>query len=115
LPSLHNPKTGRFVSATPDRALQQRRDAIQIALYVRTFRKNLKLDLKTGRRNIVDVLLEPPAELENMKLLDLLLAVPKIGRVKADHVLRCSRISTSRTIGELTQRQRTQLISRMYR
>ena len=41
----------------------------------------------------------------------MLLAVPKYGRVKANKVLQTCRISPSKTIGGLSDRQRTELVS----
>ena len=41
----------------------------------------------------------------------MLLAVPKYGRVKVNKVLVQCRISPSKTIGGLSQRQRTELVS----
>jgi hypothetical protein len=40
----------------------------------------------------------------------MLLAVPKIGRVKVNRLLAVARISPSKTIGGLSERQRTELI-----
>jgi hypothetical protein len=41
----------------------------------------------------------------------MLLAVPKYGRVKANKVLQQVRISPSKTIGGLSDRQRTELVA----
>jgi hypothetical protein len=46
---------------------------------------------------------------------DMLLAVPKYGRVKVNKVLQQCRISPSKTIGGLSQRQRTELVSMLRR
>jgi hypothetical protein len=46
---------------------------------------------------------------------DMLLAVPKYGRVKVNKVLVQCRISPSKTIGGLSQRQRTELVSMLRR
>jgi hypothetical protein len=43
----------------------------------------------------------------------MLLAVPKVGRVKANKVLNLCRISPSKTIGGLSERQRTELVELM--
>ncbi len=56
------------------------------------------------------MLLDPPACLETAKLLDLLLAVPGFGRVKANKVLTGCRISPSKTVGGLSARQRADLV-----
>jgi hypothetical protein len=45
------------------------------------------------------------------KVFDLLLAVPKYGRVRANRVLNQTRISPSKTVGGMSERQRRQLLS----
>jgi hypothetical protein len=94
----------------PERSLAQRMDALHKANDVRTRKANLKRDLKAGRAKIADVLLEPPEYLENAKVFDLLLAVPKYGRVKVNKVFVQCRISPSKTVGGLSERQRTELL-----
>ena len=80
-----------------------------------TRRAQLKRDLKAGRASIHDLLLEPPEYVETAKVFDMLLAVPKYGRVKVNKVLVQCRISPSKTIGGLSQRQRTELVSMLRR
>lgn len=94
----------------PERSLAQRMHALAYANEIRTQRATYKRDLKAGRADLVDGLLEPPAWLETAKVLDLLLAVPKVGRVKASKILRVVVVSPSKTIGGLSQRQRTELV-----
>ena len=102
-------------SAAPERSLVQRMDALQRANEIRTRRAQLKRDLRGGRISIHDLLLKPPDYLETAKVLDMLLAVPKIGRVKANKVLTTCRISPSKTIGGLSERQRAELVSLLRR
>ena len=99
---------------TPQRLLQ-RRDALARANDTRTQRAQLKRDLKAGRRSIQELLLDPPAFLERARVLEMLLAVPKYGRVKANTVLTHYRISPNRTFGALSQRQRAELASMLRR
>jgi hypothetical protein len=101
--------------AAPERSLQQRMDALARANDIRTRRAQLKRDLKGGRVSIHDLLLEPPEYIETAKVFDMLLAVPKYGRVKVNKVLVQCRISPSKTIGGLSQRQRTELVSMLRR
>ena len=101
--------------AAPERSPDQRMAALRRANEIRTARAQLKRDLKAGRRSIHDLLLEPPEFLATAKVLDLLLAVPKYGRVKANKVLLLCRISPSKTIGGLSARQRTELVSMLRR
>src|SRR5919205_1388946 len=101
--------------AAPERSLQQRMDALQRANIIRMRRAQLKRDLKAGRQTIHDLLLDPPDFLETAKVFDMLLAVPKYGRVKVNRVLTHCRISPSKTIGGLSQRQRRELVSYLSR
>ena len=101
--------------AAPERSLQQRMEALKRANQIRSARAQLKRDLKGGRRSIHDLLLEPPTYVETAKVADMLLAVPKYGRVKVNKVLQLCRISPSKTIGGLSQRQRAELVSMLRR
>ncbi|HWC27152.1 MAG TPA: integration host factor, actinobacterial type [Solirubrobacteraceae bacterium] len=97
-------------SAAPERSLTQRLDALTRANHVRSERAQLKKDLKAGRTSIHTLLLEPPDYIKTAKVFDLLLAVPKYGRVKVNKVLAQCRISPSKTIGGLSERQRAELV-----
>jgi len=99
----------------PERSLIQRLDALERANVVRTKRAQLKRDLKGGRRSIHELLMDPPDFVETAKVFDMLLAVPKYGRVKVNKVLTQCRISPSKTIGGLSQRQRDELVSLLRR
>jgi hypothetical protein len=102
-------------ATAPERSLIQRMDALNRANEIRTARAQLKRDLKAGRLAIHELLTEPPAYVETAKVFDLLLAVPKYGRVKANKVLTQCRISPSKTIGGLSQRQRAELVALLRR
>jgi len=93
----------------------QRMDALQRANAVRSRRAQLKRDLKAGRQSIHSLLLTPPEYVETAKVFDMLLAVPKYGRVKANRILAQCRISPSKTIGGLSERQRAELVSMLRR
>lgn len=97
--------------SVPDRSLVQRMEALNRANEIRTERAVLKRDLKAGRKSIHGYLLEPPTWLESMKLFDLMLACPKYGRVKVNKILHQCRISPSKTIGGLSERQRMEIAS----
>src|ERR1700742_4662716 len=113
MPPTTNPPAKH--SAAPERSLTQRLDALERANEVRTKRAQLKRDLKGGRESIHTLLLNPPEFVETAKVFDMLLAVPKYGRVKVNKVLVQCRISPSKTIGGLSQRQRTELVSMLRR
>ncbi len=102
-------------SAAPERSLVQRMDALQRANQIRTRRAQLKRDLKAGRASIHDLLKDPPEYLETAKVFDMLLAVPKYGRVKVNKILVTCRISPSKTIGGLSERQRNELVTYLRR
>jgi hypothetical protein len=102
-------------ASAPERSLMQRMDALHRANEIRSARAQLKRDLKAGRLAIHELLTEPPPYVETAKVLDLLLAVPKYGRVKAHKVLTQCRISPSKTIGGLSQRQRGELVALLHR
>ena len=96
--------------SAPERSYVQRMDALQRANEIRTRRAQLKRDLKAGRHSIQGLLLDPPDWVETAKVFDMLLAVPKFGRVKAARFLNQCRISQSKTVGGLSERQRTELV-----
>ena len=106
------PSTSRSaIGAAPERSLTQRMDALQRANEIRTQRAQLKRDLKGGRIQVHSLLLDPPEYVQTAKVFDLLLAVPKYGRVKVNRLLTQCRISPSKTIGGLSQRQRQELVA----
>jgi hypothetical protein len=85
-------------------------DALRRANEIRVRRAQLKKDLKDGRVRVEEVLSRPPDYVETAKVFDILMAVPKFGRVKAARFLNQCRISQSKTVGGLSERQRTELI-----
>ncbi len=95
---------------TPDRSLEQRMEALARGNEIRSKRATLKRDLKAGRVSIVALLANPPEYALTMKAFDLLVAVPKWGRVKASHALNQCRVSHSKTLGGMTERQRAELV-----
>lgn len=101
--------------AAPERSLDQRMEALKRANDIRTARAKLKKDLKASRANIHGILLDPPEYVLTAKVFDMLLAVPKYGRVKTNRILNQCRISPSKTIGGLSQRQRTELVGLLRR
>ena len=90
-------------------------DALARANEIRIQRAQLKRDLKAGRLSIHALLLNPPEYLETAKVFDMLLAVPKYGRVKVNKILTQCKISPSKTVGGLSERQRRELVAFMRR
>lgn len=101
--------------AAPERSLDQRMEALKRANDIRTARAKLKKDLKAGRAGIHAILLDPPEYVLTAKVFDMLLAVPKYGRVKTNRILNQCRISPSKTIGGLSERQRGELVGLLRR
>jgi hypothetical protein len=89
--------------------------ALRRANDIRTRRAQLKRDLKAGRAQVEKLLLDPPEWVMSAKVFDMILAVPKYGRVKANRILTQCRISPSKTIGGLSQRQRGELVQMLRR
>ena len=94
----------------PARSLDQRMEALKRANDIRVKRAQLKKDLKAGTVQIEGILDEPPEYVETAKVFDMLMAVPKFGRVKAARFLNQCRISQSKTVGGLSERQRAELV-----
>lgn len=97
------------------RSLRQRMEALEHANDIRMRRARLKREIKAGRQPVHELLLEPPAELETAKVFDVLLAVPKYGRVKVNKILSRVRVSPSKTLGGMSERQRRELVTLMRR
>ena len=99
----------------PERSLDQRMEALKRANDIRVKRAQLKKDLKDGRVQVEKILQNPPDYVSTAKVIDILMAVPKFGRVKAARFLNTCRISQSKTVGGLSDRQRTELIGLFHR
>jgi hypothetical protein len=95
----------------PVRSLDQRMEALKRANDIRVKRAKLKKDLKEGRVRIDEILRDPPEYVSTAKVFDMLMAVPKFGRVKAARFLNQCRISQSKTVGGLSERQRGELMA----
>ena len=89
--------------------------ALEKANDIRTKRAQLKRDLKAGKVKVETLLLDPPDWVLSAKAFDMILAVPKYGRVKANRILSLCRISPSKTIGGLSERQRAELVAMLRR
>jgi hypothetical protein len=102
-------------TSVPERTIDQRMKALRKANDIRSQRAQLKRDLKAGKKKIETLLLDPPEYVMSAKTFDMLLAVPKLGRVKANRILTQCRISPSKTIGGLSERQRGELVAHLRR
>ena len=99
-----------ILSKTPSRSLDQRLDALQRANQIRVSRAKLKRALKANEVTLDQVLLDPPPYVLTAKVYDMVMAVPRLGRVRASKLLAQCRISHSKTIGGLSERQRSELV-----
>lgn len=102
-------------SQAPERSLDQRMEALRRANEIRSQRAQLKRDLKSGDISITSVIKDPPDFVLTAKVFDMLMAVPKYGKVKATRFLNTCRISQGKTIGGLSDRQRTELLEVLQR
>ncbi len=98
-------------SQAPERSLDQRMDALRRANEIRSLRAQLKRDLKEGNIQIAAVISNPPEFVQTAKVFDILIAVPKYGKVKATRFLVHCKISQGKTIGGLSERQRAELVA----
>ncbi len=90
-------------------------EALRKANEIRTERAALKRKIKSGEVSIIETLQNPPHFLETAKVFDLLLVVPKYGRVKATKLLTKCRVSQAKTVVGLSERQRTEIIEALER
>ena len=111
--AAESPSKTASTGLTPERSLDQRKRALQQANEVRSARASLKKELKGGKVQIQDLLMNPPPYLLTAKVIDILLAVPKVGRVKANKALKSCRVSPSKTFGGLSERQRKEMVTHM--
>ena len=85
-PPCRRPDHAPQASAAPERSLTQRMDALQRPTI--SAGAGAAQARPQGRTHSIHTLLiAPPEFLETAKVLDMLLAVPKYGRVKANQVL----------------------------
>lgn len=93
----------------PQRTLDQRFAALARANQIRVNRARDKQAIKRGDLSPLEVLADPPDHLHTMRVYDFLRALPKIGAVKAQRCLNRCRISQSKTMLGLSERQREEL------
>ena len=84
--------------------------ALRQANQVRRLRAKLKQDLREGKISLEQILARRADYLGSAEVFDLLVAVPKIGPVKAGRLLATARISPAKPVGQLSERQRACLI-----
>ena len=114
-PKLTRVSAGKADASVPGRSREQRLRALRLANEIRSARAQLKKDLASGKIEPAQILAQPPACVRTARVRDVLLALPKIGSVKAGRILADCGIAHSKTLGGLTERQRTELLNRFRR
>lgn len=89
-----------------ERGLRQRRDALAKGNEVRYYRRDLKREMARGEKTLTDVLAERDWRVETMRVYDLLVATPAIGKVKARGWLQQVRLDRNSRVCGTTMRQR---------
>ncbi len=107
----HLPVFARDGGGSPASSLEQRSAALRRANEVRSGRARVKRDVAARRVTFAAVVADPPELAAGMRVLDLLLWVPAVGRAKALSALRRARVSAGATFGSLTDRQRAELVA----
>jgi hypothetical protein len=95
--------------AVLDRSLDQRMAALRRANEVRTGNKEVKRKLLEETLSFEEAI--EIDTIQSMRSFDLLMAIPKVGRVKASKALRVLGISPSKRVGALSDRQRRSLVA----
>lgn len=101
----------------PERDLAQRMAALERGNRVRVYRARLKTRIAADHSwRVLEAAVAldgvgiDPELLDTMKVYDLLNAAPGLGRVKINRVLRELRVSPSKTLGGMSDRQRRELV-----
>lgn len=94
--------------------LKQRLDALMRATKVRRDRAQLKKDLTVGRARIADVLQDPPECVRTAKVNELLLALPKFGRVRVSKALAAAHVTATARMEDLSDAQRAAVARAIY-
>jgi hypothetical protein len=90
---------------------EQRLEALRKANEIRVGRAQLKKELAAGTVRIEAILARPPDFAKTERISALLLALPKYGPARVSRLLTRVRISESKTLGGLSDRQRAELIA----
>jgi hypothetical protein len=91
------------------RATEQRTQALKEANRIRTYRSGVKQQVRSRHLSPAAVLFDP--DCATMLVIDLLVALPRVGRVRANQIMRRVGVSPSRSLADLTGRQRAELES----
>jgi len=95
----------------PTRGTSQCMEALARANKVRLARAALQREISAGHRNITEVIMESPWEVESMSLGELLCAQRRWGRARSRKLLSSTSLSEGKRVGTLTERQRRILVA----
>jgi hypothetical protein len=112
VPKIGLVSVGEANASVPSRSREQRLRALRLANEIRSARAQPKKDLASGKIELAQILAQPPQCLRTARVRDVLLALAKIGPVKAGRTLADCGIAHSKTLDGLTERQRTELLNR---
>lgn len=102
--------------ATPIQdGLAQHEIALRKANRTRLWRARAKAEIKAGRMSPSELMADPPEHARKMKVIDLLLATPQVGRTKAMKILRRAGVGPTRVLADLTTRQRSEVLAALPR
>ncbi|MFL5738223.1 MAG: integration host factor, actinobacterial type [Actinomycetota bacterium] len=95
----------------PTLSPEDRKAALAKAAEARRKRAELKAELKSGKRNLKDVLAKSDDTVGKMKVSNVLEALPGVGKVRARKLMEKLDISASRRIRGLGAKQRESLLA----
>ncbi len=95
-------------SLTPD----EKRKALEKAQAIRKARAELREQLKKGELKVEEILKRDDPVVARMKVSYLLRSLPRVGRVKAEKIMREVGINESRRVQGLGKRQKQALLAR---
>ncbi|MGE5225424.1 MAG: integration host factor, actinobacterial type [Planctomycetaceae bacterium] len=100
--------------ALPTLTPEQRQQALAKAAEARKKRAEVKAELKSGKRNLADVLKrsENDDTIGKMKVSNVLESLPGVGKVRAQKIMEELDISATRRVRGLGSKQREQLLDR---
>ena len=93
------------------RGTSQCMEALARANKVRLARAALKREISAGHRNITEVIMQSPWEVESMSLGELLCSQRRWGRARSRKLLSSTSLSEGKRVGTLTERQRRILVA----
>jgi len=95
------------------RTAPQHMRALEQANRVRLARADLKRQVSDGETQVAEVIRDCPWEAASMKVAELLTSQHRWGRQRCRRFLAASAMPENKTIGTMTERQRSELASRL--